>query len=313
MTTPYRICGLFCAVVLLSAGAAQAWTRPGHMVTAGIAYLDLAEHDPDVIERIAALLALHPDRGPFEVAAGRALGDERTRRLMLECARWPDDARGTHYDHPSWHVALRSIRESGKPDDKLFGDAIEAFALNAHLLASSFAPDADRAVALCWLMHIAGDMHQPLHSAQRFTPQFPDGDHGGALEFVKDPQTGEPITLHWFWDDSVNRNGEPDAVMTRARELWTKLPRSSFKELSHPVHARDFPSWAQDESYPLAVSLAYRQDLRFGATKETATALDPKYVEDATQAAEKRLTLSGYRLADLLREALKGTPLPQKH
>lgn len=51
------------------------------------------------------------------------------------------------------------------------------------------------------------------------------------------------------------------------------------------------------------MSLAYRGDLKSGASQETATPLPPEYISAATRAAERRVALAGYRLADLLREA----------
>src|SRR5262245_29642778 len=59
-----------CAAALFLASGAHAWTRPGHMVTAAIAYDDLAAGDGAVIARLGELLAQHPDRGAFEVASG---------------------------------------------------------------------------------------------------------------------------------------------------------------------------------------------------------------------------------------------------
>ena len=40
--------------------------------------------------------------------------------------------------------------------------------------------DAERkAIALAWLFHLVGDVHQPLHTAQLFTIDYPNGDRGG--------------------------------------------------------------------------------------------------------------------------------------
>jgi hypothetical protein len=304
----HALCVWAIAAVFMAPDSALAWTRPGHSVTAAIAWDDLAGTDRGVIEALTALLPAHPDRGPFEVAAGRATGDDRTRRLALECARWPDDARGTLWDHPTWHYAFRPLVRAedappAKPKDDPIGDAQEAFALNVRVLANGLASDAERAVALCWVMHLVGDIHQPLHTAQLFSAAFPNGDRGGTLQFVKDPQTGEAISLHWFWDDAVNRAGEPEAVVARARELETGLPRANLEELGAPAHARDFAAWAA-ESHALATSLGYRAGLAAGASKETAAVLPADYVSAATQAAERRAVLAGHRLADVLREAL---------
>src|SRR5262245_23338691 len=95
---------LACALLLFPANS-FAWSRPGHMVSAAIAYDDLAPADGAIIDKIAGIIPRHPDRGAFEVAIDRTTGRERALRLFMECARWPDDARGTTYDHPTWHYA----------------------------------------------------------------------------------------------------------------------------------------------------------------------------------------------------------------
>ncbi|MBL8271330.1 MAG: hypothetical protein JNL55_33325, partial [Steroidobacter sp.] len=63
----------------LPCSAAHAWSRPGHMVSAAIAYDELSAQDRKIIDKIVALVEKHPDRGAFEVAIGRASGEERAR------------------------------------------------------------------------------------------------------------------------------------------------------------------------------------------------------------------------------------------
>ena len=286
-----------------AAAPALAWTRPGHMVSAAIAYDELKVRDPKAVAAILEILRHHPDPGPFEVAGGRATGEERERRLFLEMARWPDDIRGGPHDHPTWHYAQRPVIDPQapppvRPADRLDGDALEALALNIRVAGNPHAPAADRAVALCWVMHVLGDIHQPLHAAQQFSARFPDGDRGGGLQYVIDPQTGLPISLHWFWDDSVNRLGETDTASARARELETRLPRKAFPELAAQATAAQAPAW-QAESYALAAPVAYA-GMAAGGSEAEAKALPAPYVAAAVQAAERRLTLAGYRLADVL-------------
>ena len=36
-----------------------------------------------------------------------------------------------------------------------------------------------KAIALAWLFHLMGDIHQPLHTAQLFTVDYLQGDRGG--------------------------------------------------------------------------------------------------------------------------------------
>ena len=202
--------------------SAFAWTRAGHMVTAAIVYDELAAHDPQMIDRIMAIVSHHPEHGPFEVAIARTTDVERTRRIFLEMARWPDDIRGGAYDHPSWHAAFRPVIDPQEPPPKLppnivTYEAFEALALNVHMAADARAPESDRAVALCWVFHIVGDIHQPLHTGELYSREFPDGDRGGSLAFVLDPQTRQPINLHWFWDDQRQPDGRTRRRLSRAR------------------------------------------------------------------------------------------------
>jgi hypothetical protein len=291
-------------VLTLAATPAAAWTRPGHMVSAAIAYQDLMATDPDVVREILRIIEAHPDRGPFEVAVGRDLGAARERSKFVEIARWPDDVRGGALDHPTWHYRLRPILDRQAPPPagtagREHGAALEAFSLNVAVARDPEAPLADRAVALCWLFHIVGDIHQPFHNSERYGAEWLGGDKGGAQVFVTDPVTGQPIALHWFWDDSINRSPATAEAFARATDLSSRYPRASFAELK-PGDAQAIARWS-DESYSLAGSLGYRADAPRATSLEAAKPAPSAYLRDATVAAEQRLTLSGYRLADLLR------------
>ena len=147
-------------------------------------------------------------------------------------------------------------------------------------------------------------MHQPLHSVSQFSKRFPTGDRGGNFQYVRDPQTNEPVTLHWFWDDAASREDAPDEVMRRAEDLVRRLPRSQFKELKSFKGGGDFMTWAA-ESYQLADSVAYGPELQASDTADQASKPSQRYLELSTQVAEKRLTLASYRLTDALRRAFR--------
>ena len=302
-----------CIAVLLAAlfhcSAVMAWSRPGHMVTAAIAYEELRAQDPKILKRIIALAERHPDRAAFEVAVAGARGSERRRRIFLELARWPDDTRGSIHDHPTWHYSSRPLLNEASPparipEDVPQGSANEAFALNLSVAADPRASAAERAVALCWIFHLVGDMHQPLHSVSQVSKRFPEGDRGGTAQFVRNPRTNASMSLHWFWDDIASSGAKPKEVMQRARELMRKLPRAQFRELKPFQNANEFSEWAR-ESYQLAATIAYGPELRASDSANAAPKLSQRYLELSTQAAEKRLTLSSYRLTDVLRHAFR--------
>lgn len=295
---------LFLSVVL-PCSTALAWSRAGHMVSAAIAYDELSAQERRIVERIVSLAEKHPDRGAFEVAINAAKGEERGRRIFMELARWPDDARGSIHDHPTWHYWSRPIVDAASPPAKLpedvpQGSAYEAFALSLSVAADTRASAGERAVALGWIFHLVGDMHQPLHSVSQVSKRFPDGDRGGSLQFVVDPVAKEPVTLHWFWDDRVSRDGEPEHAVRRAEELMRRLPRAQFKELRPFQTAAEFSDWAQ-ESHRLASTLGYGPELRASDSARTAPELSQRYLDQSLPVAEQRLTLAGYRLTEVLR------------
>lgn len=294
---------------LLPCSGAFAWSRPGHMVSAAIAYQELSAQERRIIDKVVALAEKHPDRGAFEVAIGRATGEERGRRMFLELARWPDDIRGGVHDHPTWHYWSRPIVDSTSPPSKLpedvpQGSAMEAFALSLSVASDPRASAGERAVALCWIFHLVGDMHQPLHAVSQVSKRFPEGDRGGSMQFVLDNVDHKPVTLHWYWDDSVNRDGEPDVATRHATDLMRRLPRAQFKELQPFRSATEFSAWAQ-ESHQLATTVAYSTELRASDSAATAPELSKPYVDQSLRVAEQRLTLAGYRLTEVLRWAFR--------
>lgn len=292
---------------LALAGPASAWTRPGHMVSAAIAYRELMRTDPSAVARIMAIMATHPEPAPFEVAIGRATGETRAERIFMEMARWSDDTRGSQYDHPTWHYLLRPLVDPASPPPSppwyaTSGNAVEALALNIAVARNPRASDRDRAVALCWIFHILGDVHQPLHAAELFSKATPQGDFAGDRLYLIDPETGAPVKLHWYWDDAVNQLAEPDAAFARADQLMSRFPRTAFHtELERDVgRPPDVGAWSQ-ESFEVARTLGFRSDGPRALSPETAVRPSPSYAAATKAAAEQRLTLAGYRLADVIR------------
>jgi len=301
------------AAALAFAPSAGAWTRPGHMVTAAIAYDEIQRLRPELLGALEKMLDAHPDRGPFQVAVDRATGAERARRMFLECARWPDDVRLTPQDHPTWHGTLWPVMA---PDasaetrarvaahgDRPSGEALPALALNYGVLSDGRASLAARAEALCWVLHVTGDIHQPLHTAELFSATYPAGDAGGGRQFVRDPLGDGPIALHWLWDDSISRSGVAADADRRAREIEAAHPRASFKTLG-PFSPDRFAVWAREESYPLAVSVAYGAGVPTAPSEAAAPTVPDAKWQTVRREAEVRVALAGYRMADVLIAAL---------
>jgi S1/P1 Nuclease len=227
--------------------SAFAWDHPGHMTTAAIAYAEIERARPDLIDKIGLLFLKHPDPAPFWVAAGEAKGKERGRRMFVECARWPDDNKFTNNDKLTWHTARWAIVAKDAPPEakaavaarrgKPVGQALESLALSYGMLWNPESSPSERAWALCWLMHVVGDIHQPFHTSDFFSKDFPDGNMAGSAGYVMDPVSGSPIPLHILWDSNDHRVPSLDAVDQAAQSFMKRHPRTTFPELkAHPVN-----------------------------------------------------------------------------
>jgi hypothetical protein len=311
-----------------------AWDHPGHMTTAVIAFAEIEKARPDLIDKIGLLLMKHPSPAPFWVATVGAKGKERTRRMFIEASRWPDDAKFTHDDKPTWHTARWPIlAEDAPPEAKALvdsrngrpvGNALEALALNAGMLANPESQPFERALALSWVMHIMGDLHQPLHVSDLISKDFPSGNAAGALAYVWDPLADSAMPLHILWDSNTRRSTALDDVDGYAQEIMKMFPRSSLPELSPFKGAESFREWAQ-ESHQVAKDWAYDLDtipdpdldsdsdriianmaryiLEGVSHVEDAPAVPDEYWSNLQQVVPRRMALAGYRIADIILNA----------
>ena len=92
---------------------------------------------------------------------------------------------------------------------------IQAIKNSSRIVADPKAVAELRSVHLCWLLHLVGDAHQPLHSSALFTSsRFPEGDHGGNYLNIE-----HDYKLHGFWDDQVSTEEPYDTVRRLAAEV----------------------------------------------------------------------------------------------
>ena len=140
----YAITCITALFITTMAGQAYAWDHPGHMTSAAIAFAEIERERPDLIDKIGPLMLKHPDPAPFWVAAVDAKSQERTRRMFIEAARWPDDAKFTRDDRPTWHSARWPVlAEDAPPEAKRLvdsrgghptGNALESLILNSSIV-----------------------------------------------------------------------------------------------------------------------------------------------------------------------------------
>jgi hypothetical protein len=173
-------------------------------------------------------------------------------------------------------------------------------------------PGAGQAIALCWILHLVGDIHQPLHAATLFTRDAPAGDAGGNGYIVR--LQNRAMDLHSIWDGAFGwddltgpRGSEFETVDVLTRDLLARI-----KPTADELAVTDIKKWA-DESFELARTKAYyvnkkllpgKQVPGFHAHRPHAAELDPLptgYIPSVKKVAEQRVTLAGYRLGALLK------------
>lgn len=304
-------------VAILCAAPCGAWNRAGHMVSGAFVYSLLERNDPQALAHWTAVLKRHPHyESRWRERVERARPEDRDQSVWMLAARWPDDIRGDpDYDQPLWHFINYPYKPAGQPDSvTTVGPAdvniVTAYRVNLDVLKRD-APDPEKAVALCWVLHLVGDVHQPLHTVKLFTTEFPApvGDRGGTLFYIRVTADSEVISLHKFWDDLILGSEDFRAARNEAIRIRNARPPRVLVELAKQPSEADFPSWAEVEGVALARSQVYLAGRLSGsANGEVGPLLPEGYAKDARPVAEHRLALAAHRLASLI----GGLPKPAR-
>jgi hypothetical protein len=158
-----------------------------------------------------------------------------------------------------------------------------------------------RAAYFSWLIHLVGDIHQPLHCSTLVNTNYPApvGDKGGNEFYVK--PAGTAVNLHSIWDKALGGTVDFRTQLNYAIQISTEHPRASLAELSKdttPV------AWSK-ESRAIAIESGYlRGKLAGSARRDDAPALPEGYTKNMKTIAEKQAALAGYRLADEIRDCV---------
>jgi len=232
--------------------------------------------------------------------------------LFMQAARWADDIRirdRQHHRGP-WHYINWPFKPERQPASVQTREPEPVNILTAMAENESGVKNQNdidrRAIALAWLFHLVGDIHQPLHTVQLFTVEYPKGDRGWNEICVRVTPAGQPMDLHRFWDSVITSSSNLIRLRNKARALRNRqgFERGQLTELA----STDFESWAK-ESFEIAMKIAYRNDGRIGSPRSenmdcTMVAAAPVvpvgYVVSARRIADRRMILAGYRLAGLL-------------
>lgn len=312
-------------VVLLLSAPALAWGPIGHMTVAYVAYQKLT---PAAKARVHDLLKLNPDYASWEkqIPAGTS-ADDRDLMLFMIASVWADDIKGEpqysddgtddgntpdgasssqnvgysdHLRHKYWHFIDTpfSPDQTQLPAVPVPNAQTQIAAFRAVLGSSQ--PDELKSYDLVWLLHLVGDIHQPLHAVTRVTQAHPKGDAGA--NSVKLFGDGAP-NLHSYWDGLPGSDckycNDKIPCANRAMVLAKTLSPISAKEASN----FDTAVWAR-ESFELARTKVYQDPI--GTTDQAYTIVPASaYENQSFKLAQKRMAVAGARLAGVLNAELK--------
>ncbi len=285
----------------------RGWSQETHQTTGAIAWADLRARNPAALAALEGIARNHPDYPAF-VRASRALDSaERGKALFEWLARWPDDVRTGPQDRPRWHYELRVVHGRTALWPLRNGQASLGFSAAFARLASPCMPAPQRALAIGWIIHIVGDIQQPLHAGHQMTAAFPLTDRAGELAFVHRTAGDVPTNLHQYWDKIMERSGVrlPPGAADWAQALSAMWPRARLQELRRQGPPLALFSSYLDESAQLARLVAYRGTfLLASADPARAPVVTAQENRTALALAERRIATGGYRIADMLASAM---------
>ena len=256
------------AALLLTPAPALAWGKTGHRVIAALAD-----------QQLSGLARAH---------VKQLLGVES----LDEASTWPDEMRSDpapfwQKTASPWHyVTLNGIIYDSAPPE---GDALEALARFSATLRDPNASLADKQLALRFIVHLVGDLHQPLHAGKCC-------DRGG--NEVKVKWFGRETNLHAVWDTSL-----VDEEQLSFTELADRLGRHTSAEQViawWDINPRDWISESaqiRETIYPAQSSGKELPELSYS------------YVYRYTPVVKQRLSQAGVRLAAYL-NAIYAEPVP---
>lgn len=196
--------------------------------------------------------------------------------------------------HRYWHFIDTPISGDGTATIPAYTpNVLSELELLTAALKSSTDPSL-RSYEMVWIEHLTGDLHQPLHDAQRFSKALPNGDQGGNLVVIAGPTTKSPSELHAYWDDLPGSDSSLSATIKMGAGLnQGAAPSAATLDIDHPE------DWVT-ATVAIAKSDAYAAPFDGGASKVDPATISAAYHAQAMKDMQAQIFLAGHRLAALL-------------
>jgi hypothetical protein len=309
-------------LVVLCSRPLLAWHEPGHQIIALLAY-DLLTAEQQ--SQLRNTLKEHPRWSDDFTNSEIRSDEERERWLVGRAGYWPDVARSQmEYNRPTWHYQLGATLTIGdvpgvpaNPGVAPAAATLETQELHIaqavevcrRVIRDSATSKADRAIAVCWLIHLAGDAHQPCHAGSLYVEKvFPDGDRGANLI-----STMQGRNLHALWDGLLGSQYDAGDVRRRCSVIrsdvtnWEAARQASLKPagLDPLTWLAESAEFGRSHVYTAEI-LEPVQATRRGLTPKVASVdLSEGYLREAGELARVRAAFAAHRLARILHHDLR--------
>jgi hypothetical protein len=207
---------------------------------------------------------------------------------LADVATWADDVRNTpEYKHTApWHfvnlpLGLDFPAYSQQLKQLPEANAYKALQENLRLLGDTKQPREKRIEALKFVVHIVGDVHQPMHVSRA-------EDKGG--NDIKLHYDGHDSNLHRVWDSELIKT--QGLTYTQMATEYNHPKRKLARQWRH-----DSPEQWLFESYQLSQK-------QYAEAPADAN-LDQQYYTSHIGVVDQRLQQGGIRLAEVLNKTLR--------
>lgn len=248
---------LFCLVFMSFTFSAFAWGPTGHRVVGEIAEKRLNFR---VKKKLNSLLDGHS---------------------LARVSNWPDKIKSEpeKYSHTfRWHYTDWPLSSQQYDFENNSGSLISSINKMIEQMKNKKLPKGDRAFAIKFLVHLIGDLHQPLHVGN-------GKDRGG--NDCKVIFHDEKVNLHSLWDSKMIL-----ATRLSFKELTEFVEVASKKEIKKYENG-EVLDWAR-ESRDLRPSL-YPEDLNSLKQKKNSEDTLPSYCQKGKSLTDEELPKLGYK------------------
>jgi hypothetical protein len=296
---------LLCAL-LLAITPAFAWGPTGHHIVAIIAEQRLSLESREKIRKL--LSDGKYSMVEISTCADQIRGNPRGAPTPADvmCRSLAGEVPATN---GTWHYIDIPVPTKSKTldpfckDDNCVTAKIKSF---SEILRTS-KDDSQRRQAFLFLVHFVGDIHQPLHAAERACDRGGNSEH---VNFIADGQKESNVALHHVWDTS-----EVELAMKRDRitdeRVYAGILMAGIKPADAEKWVRASVEQIAWESYKLAVTKVYRgiPFQNFCDNQKPAplvTDLTRGYENSGSKVVREQLQKGGVRLAAILENDLGG-------